>query len=262
MKILIAAALLCVSLFANSLDEIRKSGVIRIGVYNNQPPFSSLTDGKFVGFEAQLAGKIAKDIFGDNPGKTKFIHIATDRRMNVLEKNEVDIVVATFTPTPKRARRVDFSDPYFKVQVGILSRVDDNITSLSQLHRRKIFVIKNSPIHNFLAKEGFRKNLKFCTSSAKCYRAFKKAKNAVHADDNLILRAYAIIDNKTKVALDGLGNQTFNAIAVQKGNKELLDFINSDLAQLKKDGFLDKFFDDTLAIHYRGTVDKKEFLLD
>lgn len=262
MKILIAAALLCVSLFANSLDEIRKNGVIRIGVYNNQPPFSSLTDGKFVGFEAQLAGKIAKDIFGDNPGKTKFIHIATDRRMSVLEKNEVDMVVATFTPTPKRAQRVDFSDPYFKVQVGILSRADDNITSLSQLHRRKIFVIKYSPIHNFLAKEGFRKNLKFCTSSAKCYRAFKKAKNAVHADDNLILRAYAIIDNKTKVALDGLGNQTFNAIAVQKGNKELLDFINSDLAQLKKDGFLDKFFDDTLAIHYRGTVDKKEFLLD
>ena len=262
MKILIAAALLCVSLFANSLDEIRKSGVIRIGVYNNQPPFSSLTDGKFVGFEAQLAGKIAKDIFGDNPGKTKFIHIATDRRMSVLEKNEVDMVVATLTPTPKRAQRVDFSDPYFKVQVGILARADDNITSLSQLHRRKIFVIKYSPIHNFLAKEGFRKNLKFCKSSAKCYRAFKKAKNAVHADDNLILRAYAIIDNKTKVALDGLGNQTFNAIAVQKGNKELLDFINSDLAQLKKDGFLDKFFDDTLAIHYRGTVDKKEFLLD
>lgn len=262
MKILIAAALLCVSLFANSLDEIRKSGVIRIGVYNNQPPFSSLTDGKFVGFEAQLAGKIAKDIFGDNPGKTKFIHIAADRRMSVLEKNEVDMVVATFTPTPKRAQRVDFSDPYFKVQVGVLAHADDNITSLGQLHRRKIFVIQYSPIHNFLAKEGFRKNLKFCTSSAKCYRAFKKAKNAVHADDNLILRAYAIIDNKTKVALDGLGNQTFNAIAVQKGNKELLDFINSDLAQLKKDGFLDKFFDDTLAIHYRGTVDRKEFLLD
>ena len=169
---------------------------------------------------------------------------------------------STSIPTPARAKKIDFSEPYFKVQVGVLAKKDENVTSFDQLRKKRIFVIKHSPIHNFLRKAGFRKNLNFCASSAKCYRAFKRAKNAVHVDDNLILHAYAIIDNKSQVALDGLGKQTYNAIAVQKGNNALLELINKSLAGLKKDGFLDKTFDDTLGIFYHGTIDKKEFLVE
>ena len=221
MKVFVLAALLLGFLSANSLDQIKKDRLVRIGVYNDQPPFSALVDGKYRGFEIALGEKLGKEIFGDNPGKVKFIPITASRRISALQRNEADMVIATFTPTPK-----------------------------------------HSPIHNFLRKAGFRKNLNFCASSAKCYRAFKRAKNAVHVDDNLILHAYAIIDNKTQVALDGLGKQTYNAIAVQKGNNALLELINTSLAGLKKDGFLDKTFDDTLGIFYHGTIDKKEFLVE
>lgn len=262
MKVFVLAALLLGFLSANSLDQIKKDRLVRIGVYNDQPPFSALVDGKYRGFEIALGEKLGKEIFGDNPGKVKFIPITASRRISALQRNEADMVIATFTPTPTRAKKIDFSEPYFKVQVGVLAKKDENVTSFDQLRKKRIFVIKHSPIHNFLRKAGFRKNLNFCASSAKCYRAFKRAKNAVHVDDNLILHAYAIIDNKSQVALDGLGKQTYNAIAVQKGNNALLELINKSLAGLKKDGFLDKTFDDTLGIFYHGTIDKKEFLVE
>ena len=113
MKVFVLAALLLGFLSANSLDQIKKDRLVRIGVYNDQPPFSALVDGKYRGFEIALGEKLGKEIFGDNPGKVKFIPITASRRISALQRNEADMVIATFTPTPARAKKVDFSEPYF-----------------------------------------------------------------------------------------------------------------------------------------------------
>nr|WP_314441922.1 hypothetical protein [uncultured Campylobacter sp.] len=49
---------------------------------------------------------------------------------------------------------------------------------------------------------------------------------------------------------------------MQKGNKELLDFINAELVKLSKEGFFKKAYQNTFEPFYRGTADKKYFLLD
>ena len=64
MKLLFIAALFCVALFADSLDQIRQNGVIRIGVRDAHPPLCESNGGKFEGFEIDLANAIAKEIFG------------------------------------------------------------------------------------------------------------------------------------------------------------------------------------------------------
>ncbi|MFR8440407.1 MAG: hypothetical protein ACLVCW_01460 [Campylobacter sp.] len=67
MKVFVLAALLLGFLSANSLNQIKKDRLVRIGVYNDQPPFSALVDGKYRGFE--MSWRKAQEIFGDNPGK-------------------------------------------------------------------------------------------------------------------------------------------------------------------------------------------------
>ena len=47
MKVFVLAALLLGFLSANSLDQIKKDRLVRIGVYNDPPPFSALVDGIF-----------------------------------------------------------------------------------------------------------------------------------------------------------------------------------------------------------------------
>ena len=64
MRVFIAIFLLCAALFADSLDQIRQNGVIRIGVRDAHPPLCESNGGKFEGFEIDLANAIAKEIFG------------------------------------------------------------------------------------------------------------------------------------------------------------------------------------------------------
>ena len=60
--------------FGSSLDEIRKNGEIKIGVWTNQPPYSSLDQGEFEGFEVNMAKAIGSNIVG-NGGKVTLVGI-------------------------------------------------------------------------------------------------------------------------------------------------------------------------------------------
>ena len=75
MRLLFILALFCASIFANTLDEIRQAGVIRVGVREGRPPLSESNNGKFEGFEIELASSIAKEIFGDKKGEVQFVAV-------------------------------------------------------------------------------------------------------------------------------------------------------------------------------------------
>lgn len=60
-KFLIFLVLAFSLLNANSLDEIRSSKTLRVGVYDAQPPFSQLkSSGEFEGFEIGFAKELQK----------------------------------------------------------------------------------------------------------------------------------------------------------------------------------------------------------
>ena len=59
MKLFITLLVLCTGLFANSLEQIRQSGVVRIGVRDAHPQLCESNNGKFEGFEIDLANAIA-----------------------------------------------------------------------------------------------------------------------------------------------------------------------------------------------------------
>ena len=73
---------------------------------------------------------------------------------------------------------------------------------------------------------------------------------------------YPILDNDVKVDLKNLGESVFLAVAVQKGNKDLVEAINKQLAMLNKSGFFKTAYNDPFEPFYKGTADKKYFLLD
>ena len=73
---------------------------------------------------------------------------------------------------------------------------------------------------------------------------------------------YPIVDSNVEVNIKNLGDNVFLGVAVQKGNAELLDTINKGLIALSKEGFFKKAYNNTFEPFYKGTVDKKYFLLD
>ena len=197
--------------FANSLSEIKQSKVIRVGVYENEPPFSKSSEKGFEGFEVELANALAGKIFGNSGGRIELIPVTNEVRFPMLQNNQADMIIAAASITEERKGSVDFSMPYFTVNLGILTKKDSNIHKIGDLMGKKIGIIRKT------TGEAYIKNL---------------------------------------------GDNVFLGVAVQKGNAELLEAINKGLIALSKEGFFKKAYEDTFESFYKGTVDKKYFLLD
>lgn len=260
LKKMFLSFLLCVSfMFANSFQEIKDSGVIRIGVFTDQPPFSQFRDNAFEGFEVDFSKQISKDIFGENI-TVELVPTNTNQRIEFLQDNRVDLIIATLTITDDRLKMVDFSMPYFAVNLGVLTRKDDNIEKMSDLNGKTIIVESGSTGEVFFKQKGFKTTS--CLNSNECYRMLRDGAGDAYANDNTIVLAYPVIDQRMEVSIKNLGNSDFLGIGVQKGNKELLDAVNEELINLSKQGFFTKSFQDTIDPFYKGTADKKYFLLD
>jgi len=260
-KIILGILLLFTSsVVANTLSEIRQSGTIRVGVFEAQPPFNKFEDGKFQGFEVILAEALSKDIFGGKAGKVEFVPVKASERLKVLEENKVDMVLATFTITNERKQLVDFTTPYFAVNIGVLTRKGDKIKTMSDLHGKPIIAESGTTSEAYFKKEGFE--IINCATAHECYKILKEGKGAGFAHDNLLVLAYAVVDSDTEVNIKNLGVSDFLGIAVSKGNKDLLEFLNGELIKLSKDGFMKKTYDEAIEPYYKGTAEKKYFLLD
>ena len=105
----------------SSIDEIKKRGTIKIGVFSDKAPFGYVdSDGKNQGFDVYVAKRFAKDLLGDE-SKVEFVLVDAASRVAYLESKKVDIIMANFTVTDERKQKVDFTNPYMKVSLGIVS---------------------------------------------------------------------------------------------------------------------------------------------
>ena len=259
-KIIFSLLFFCASLFSNSLAQIKEKGLIRIGIDGSVPPLNVAEDGKYEGFEILLIEELAKEIFGGKEGKIEYIITQGNDRINAVRDNKVDLDIAVITVTKEREKIVDFSNPYFSVNVGVLSRTGDNIKTVNDLQDKEILAESGTVAYEYFAKQGH--TIRPCSNSSDCYRKLKAGEGAAYADDNLVVLAYAVVDRKVEANIINLGTSDFLAIAVQKGNDDLLDAINSGLVNLSKSGFFKKIFNETIDPYYKGTAERKYFLLD
>ncbi|CAI1100573.1 ABC transporter substrate-binding protein [Serratia liquefaciens] len=96
---------------ADKLDDIKKAGVVRIAVFDSNPPFGYIDpqSKKLVGYDVDVADAIGKalgvkvELRATNPAN----------RIPLLVSKKVDLIAANFTITDERAKEVNFSVPYF-----------------------------------------------------------------------------------------------------------------------------------------------------
>ena len=101
------------------LDRIEKSGVLRVGLSADQPPFNMKTrDGQIIGIEPDLANALAETI----GVRAEFVEKPFGELLAAVEAGEVDIVMSQVTMTPRRNTRVAFAGPYFVSGKAILTK--------------------------------------------------------------------------------------------------------------------------------------------
>ena len=244
---------------ARSLDEIRKSGKIKIAVFSDKAPFGYVDkDGKYQGYDVYFAERLAKDL-GVKP---EYTSVDPAARVDVLTSNKVDLVLANFTVTDERKEKVDFAKPYMKVALGVVSPESARITDVSQLDGKTLIIAKGTTAETWFEKNAPNVKLQKYDQYADAYNALLDGRGDAFSTDNTEVLAWAKANKGFKVGITRLGDDDTIAPAVQKGNKELLDFVNDEIVKLGKDDFFHKDYQETLAPVYGDEVNPDEIVVE
>ena len=242
-----------------TVEQIKKSGVIRIAVFSDKKPFGYVDEyGKYQGYDVYFAERLAKDL----GVKVKYVPVEAAARVEVLETGKVDIVLANFTVTPARAEKVDFALPYMKCALGVVSNEKDLITSPEQLEGKTLIVSKGTTAETFFTENYPKVNLLKFDQYSEAYNALLDGRGAGLSTDNTEVLAWAIENPGFAVGIDSLGSLDTIAPAVTKGNKTLLDFINSEIKNLAKENFFHADYEATLRPVYGEKSDADALVVE
>lgn len=244
---------------ARSLDEIKKSGKIKIAVFSDKAPFGYVDkDGKYQGYDVYFAEQLAKDL-GVDP---EYTSVDPAARVDVLTSNKVDLVLANFTVTDERKEKVDFAKPYMKVALGVVSPESAQITDVSQLDGKTLIIAKGTTAETWFEKNAPNVKLQKYDQYADAYNALLDGRGDAFSTDNTEVLAWAKTNKGFKVGITKLGDEDTIAPAVQKGNKELLDWINDEIVKLGKENFFHKDYEETLKPVYGSDVNPDDIVVE
>ena len=242
----------------SSVSAIKKRGVLRVAVFGDLPPYGWVDDhGNRVGYDVRLARQMAKDL----GVKVKFTQVNANNRVDTLNSNKADIVLANFTETPERKQVVDFAKPYMKVSVGVISPKNAPITSASQLKGKNLIVNKGTTAENYFTKKGGVDLLKF-DSKTQQFNAFKNKRAAALADDNSYLYAWVKKNPSYTVGIKNIGPNQFISPAVKKGNKSLLNWTNKEITKLANKKFFTTDYNKELKPYFGKEVKPSDIVLN
>ncbi len=242
-----------------TLDQIKESGSITIGVFSDKAPFGYVDNsGAYQGYDVEFANRLAKDL-GVN---VKWVATDPANRVPFLESHKVDIILANFTVTEERAQKVDFSLPYMKVQLGVVSPEKAPVKSVDELAGKTLIVAKGTTAETYFEKEHPNVKLQKYDQYADAYNALLDGRGDAFSTDNTEVLAWAKQNPGFTVGIDALGNQDTIAAAVSKGNSSLLKFIDDEIEALAGERFFHNDYDKTLAPVYGTSVNPDTLVVE
>ena len=242
-----------------SIADIKQSGKLIIGVFSDKAPFGYIDkDGNYQGYDVYFAERLAKDL----GVKAEYISLEPANRVEYAKTGKVDIVLANFTVTKERAEQVDFALPYMKVALGVVSPKKDNITSIDQLKDKLLIVAKGTTAETYFDTHHPEVKLLKFDQYTETFNALLDGRGAAFSTDNTEVLAWAMKNPDFKVGITSLGDLDTIAPAVQKGNKELLAYINDEIKKLGKENFFHKNYEATLAPVYGSAVNPDDLVVE
>lgn len=241
----------------NVYQHVKQTNTIVWGVRNDTPLFG-LMDPKtrrLQGFEIDLARAMTKEILGPK-GHCVLFQASAKTKIPVLKDGNVDVILATLTITPARAKVVDFSKPYFGAGQSLLVPKGSKLTKIKQLNNpgMKVCVVKGTTAVDNIHKVAPKAQMLQYDDYGQAFSALKSGQGQAMSTDNGILAGIA--SNNPKYHVVG-GNFTYEpyGMAVDKGQTQMRRAVNKAFVKLKKNGtyqrLLKKWFNGVPGFNYK-----------
>ncbi len=200
-------------------------------VCTNPPfePFEFIEGDKIVGLDMDLTAEIAKDLGVEQQViTTGFDAMESGAALNT---SQCDVVATGMSITEGRKANIDFSEPYFAADLGLLVKAGSDIASEADLEGKKIGVQKATVGDTWVADKGLT-GVQFDDLGLQI-QALKTGQVDAVINDYAVLGTY---ESDELAIVATLPTDDVYGIAVKKGNTALLEKVNATLARVKSDG--------------------------
>ena len=199
-------------------------------------PYEYYDGGEVVGVDVDIAKEIAKYL-----GKTLVVKdIAFDSIINEVKTGKADFGAAGISYSEDRAKNVDFSINYSVSKQVVIVSNNSNINNVNNISNKKIAVQLGSIADTFVTANFKNASIVRQKKYLAAIEDLKVGKVDCVVMDELPAKEIVASNSGIKILDGSLTNDSYGMV-VKKGNKELLDAINTVLEKLKNEGKIDEY---------------------
>jgi len=222
-------------------SAIMAKGQLEVGVKCDYPPFGFVdAGGKNAGYGIELAHKMASYAFGD-PAKVKFTCVTGSNRTPYLDANKIDLIVASMSYTPDRAKVINFSTPYFSSGVKLLVLKDSPVKGFPDVKGENVVTIKGTTASIWMTQCLPTANQLTYNQTSEALTALDQKRGVAFAQDDTLLVDIASKNDKYTVTGTAQAASPWG-MGTRLSDKEFAAWVDAALAKMQQEDFFWKAF--------------------
>jgi polar amino acid transport system substrate-binding protein len=220
---------------ADALENVTKAGVLKVGIFEDFPPFASLgSDMKIEGYDVDMAEKLAAAL----GVKAELVGITGQNRIPQLSEGKVDILLSIGV-SDERAQVVDFTKPYAPYYIAVMGPKELEVKGPADLAGKTIAVNRGTLEDTEVTKVAPpTADIQRFTDYAGVISAFLSGQSQLMVVGNDVGATILAKNPKIEPVEKFLLLTSPSNMAVKKGEKALQTKVDEILAGMKKDGTL------------------------
>jgi len=227
---------------ADTLAEVKKKGVFVAGVKDSLPPFGYVDEKtrEIVGYDIDFVKAIAKKL----GVKLELKPVTSASRMPQLTEGNIDIIAATMTKNPERAKQIGFSHTYFATGQKFIAK-KGTVKSVKDLAGKKIGTAKGSTSEQNVKEAIPTSTVLAFDDYPQAFLALQQGKvAAVTTDEAILAGILAKAPNKSKFEIPNVQiSEEPYGLGMRKDDANFIDFVNKTVLEMEKSGEAKRIFD-------------------
>ncbi len=235
-----------------TLQQIKKTGQIRIGYRVSEPPMSFLDkDGNPTGYSidicmgivTEVENKIGMDV------KVEYVPVTADGRFKALGDNKIDILCGSTTKTLSRSELVDFTQLTFVTGASLMTLKDNKTLDSAGFDGTKIGVVKATTtaaaLEKLIQETSTTAEVVLFNSAKESIEALRKKKIDAFSSDQVVLIGLALKEHDPMnfmIKSDVFSFEPF-ALAVRRNDADFRLIADRVISELYRSGKILAIYD-------------------
>jgi polar amino acid transport system substrate-binding protein len=222
---------------ADGLDDVLKSGVIKIAVPQDFPPFGSVNkDLQPIGYDVDIAALIAKEL----GVKLDVVPVTSANRIPYLQTHKVDLIVSSLGKTPEREKTIDFTSAYAPFFSGVFGPATLQVAKPEDMAGKTVGVTRGTLEDLEITKSlPATATIRRFEDNNTTIAAFLSGQVPLIATGNVVAAAILAKDPPVRPEKKFIIKDSPCYIGLNKGENRLRERVNAAIAAKKKSGDLD-----------------------